>query len=252
MTADLVVCAHGTADPRGRRVIHDLVREIAALRPSAPVSLGFVDVDLPAFSSVVSRVVAESNEVVVVPLLLSSGYHLNVDVRRDSAPAVVAAALGPHGLLVDVVVDRLGSAFRSADRIVLAAAGSSDVRALRDCECVAAVLADRIGLPVEVGYLSGRGRRLPDVLDGPGRVAVASYLLAPGFFADRAARLSAVAGATFCSVPLGADPRIARLALLRYDEALADRSSRFRCPVDEQEPLSTRESAPMRTVGGMH
>jgi sirohydrochlorin ferrochelatase len=231
MTADLVACAHGTADPRGRRVVHDLVRAIAGLRSSVAVSLGFVDVDLPSFSSVVARVVADSNGAVVVPLLLSSGYHVQVDIRRDCGSAVVAAALGPHPLLIEVLADRLGDPVSSVDRVVLAAAGSSDVRALRDCERTAVLLADRIGLPVEVGYLSGRGRRLREALEGPGRVAVASYLLAPGFFADRAARISAAAGAVMCSTPLGDDPRIARLALIRYDEALARlRSEAFELP----------------------
>jgi sirohydrochlorin ferrochelatase len=49
-------------------------------------------------------------------------------------------------------------------------------------------------------------------------VAVATYLLAPGFFADRVRRL---AGDRFVSAPLGADPRIAALALNRYDQARA-------------------------------
>lgn len=226
MTADLIACAHGTADPRGRRVVHDLVRQIARLRPGMPTSLGFVDVDLPAFSSVVSRVVADSNHMVVVPLLLSSGYHVNVDIHRtcEATPAAIAPALGPHPLLADVLTDRLAYSLAGRiDRVVMAAAGSSDVRALEDCERTAAMLAARIDLPVEVGYISGRGRRLHEVVHGPGRVAVASYLLAPGFFADRAASIAADAGAVTCSAPLGPDPRIARLALLRYDEALSSR-----------------------------
>jgi sirohydrochlorin ferrochelatase len=248
VSADLVACAHGTADPRGRRVVHELVRQIARARPGTPISLGFVDVDLPSFASVLSRVVADSNQVAVVPLLLSSGYHVNVDILRtcEGTGAAIAPALGPHPLLADILADRLAgsdlasdaadrravdasAAGRSVpladhlrvDRVVLAAAGSSDVRALDDCEQTAAMLADRIDLPVEVGYLSGRGPRLRDVTRGPGRVAVACYLLAPGFFADRAASIAAAAGAVTCSAPLGADQRIAHLALLRYDQALA-------------------------------
>jgi sirohydrochlorin ferrochelatase len=230
VTADLVAAAHGTADPRGIRSVHSLVRELARLRPELPISLGFVDVDVPALPSLVDRVVADGNQVVVVPLLLSSGYHVAVDVLGEAArrpgQVLAAAALGPDLVLAEVLADRLGD-LRSIDRVVLAAAGSSDHRALLDCSATAAMLSALIRRPVEVGYVSGVGERLPEVLARAAgstgstrrrtsRVAVATYLLAPGFFADRVRRL---AGDHFVSDPLGADPRIAALALRRFDEA---------------------------------
>ncbi|MFI5709877.1 sirohydrochlorin chelatase [Kribbella sp. NPDC051620] len=222
---DLVAAAHGTADPRGIREVHALVRLIAELRPSVPVSLGFVDVDVPALPGLVDRVVADGNQAVVVPLLLSSGYHTAVDIAREAErrPRQVqaAAALGPDPLLADVLADRLRACaeLESMDRVVLAAAGSSDRRALLDCSATAALLAERIDRPVEVGYVSGAGERLGSVLArSTGRVAVATYLLAPGFFADRVRR---IAGDLPVSAPLGADPRIARLALNRYDAVLS-------------------------------
>jgi sirohydrochlorin ferrochelatase len=220
LTADLIAVAHGTADPRGIREVHALVREMGRLRPEVPISLGFVDVDVPALPSLVRRVVADSNRAVVVPLLLSSGYHVAVDVAGEAArwPGRVeaAAALGPDPVLVEVLADRLGE-LRRVDRVVLAAAGSSDRRALLDCSATAAMLAAQVGRPVEVGYVSGAGQRLAPVLARcQDRVAVATYLLTPGFFADRVRRL---AGDRLVSEPLGADPRIAALALRRYDQA---------------------------------
>lgn len=226
---DLVAAAHGTADPRGIREVHALVRLMAGLRPSVPVSLGFVDVDVPALPGLVDRVVADGNQAVVVPLLLSSGYHTAVDIAREARRrpyrVQAASALGPDPVLADVLVDRLLACaeLESVDRVVMAAAGSSDRRALLDCSATAALLAERIDRPVEVGYVSGAGERLGSVLErtrGAGRstdrVAVATYLLAPGFFADRVRRL---AGDLPVSAPLGADPRIAALALHRYDAA---------------------------------
>jgi sirohydrochlorin ferrochelatase len=232
---DLVAAAHGTADPRGIREVHALVRLMAALRPSVPVSLGFVDVDVPALPGLVDRVVADGNQAVVVPLLLSSGYHTAVDIAREAVrrpyQVQAASALGPDPALADVLVDRLRDCvdLGSVDRVVLAAAGSSDRRALLDCSATAALLAERIDRPVEVGYVSGSGERLGGVLArtvvggsglvaarSTGRVAVATYLLAPGFFADRVRR---IAGDLPVSAPLGADPRIAALALHRYDAA---------------------------------
>ncbi|TCO46823.1 sirohydrochlorin ferrochelatase [Kribbella antiqua] len=218
---DLIAAAHGTADPRGIREVHELVRLMARQRPDIPVSLGFVDVDVPALPSLVGRVVADSNQAVVVPLLLSSGYHVYVDIADevDRFPGRVEAApaLGPDPVLADVMADRLGDLSR-VDRVVMAAAGSSDRRALDDCAETAALLAARIDRPVEVGYVSGAGEHVASVLARtPGRVAVATYLLAPGFFADRVRRLAA---GRHVSAPLGADPRIAALALRRYQSAV--------------------------------
>jgi sirohydrochlorin ferrochelatase len=217
---DLIAAAHGTADPRGIREVHELVRLMARQRPDVPVSLGFVDVDVPALPSLVGRVVADSNQAVVVPLLLSSGYHVYVDiaaeVSRRPGRVEAAPALGPDPVLAEVMADRLGDLSR-VDRVVMAAAGSSDRRALDDCTETAALLAARIDRPVEVGYVSGAGEHVASVLARtPGRVAVATYLLASGFFADRVKRL---AGGRHVSPPLGPDPRLANLALRRYDAA---------------------------------
>jgi sirohydrochlorin ferrochelatase len=223
MTVDLIAVAHGTADPRGIREVHELVRLMARRRPDVPVSLGFVDVDVPALPGLVSRVVADSNQAVVVPLLLSSGYHMYVDIaaeahrwpgRVDAAPA-----LGPDPVLADVMADRLGDLTR-VDHVVMAAAGSSDRRALADCTETARLLEANINRPVQVGYVSGAGEHLTSVLARtPGRVAVATYLLAPGYFADKVRRLAA---RRHVSPPLGADPRIADLALTRYLSALQE------------------------------
>jgi sirohydrochlorin ferrochelatase len=214
---DLIAVAHGTADPRGIRVVHDLVREMARQRPDLPISLGFVDLNLPALPELMRRVVADSNESVLVPLLLSSGYHVYVDVAAEAerCPGQVraAAALGPDPVLAEILADRLGDLSR-IDHVVLAAAGSSDARALLDCEEAAALLSHRIDRPVQVGYLSGAGERLPAVLArAPGRVAVATYLLAPGFFETLVRRH---ARGHLVSAPLGADPRLATLALDRF------------------------------------
>jgi sirohydrochlorin ferrochelatase len=193
-----------------------------------PVSLGFVDVDTPALPSLVSRVVADSNRLVIVPLLLSAGYHVTTDVNAEARrrPYAVSAAgpLGPHPVLAQILADRLAERclgdLHDVDHVVLAAAGSSDRRALLDCSSVGADLSALIDRPVEVGYVSGAGERLPAVLERtPGRVAVATYLLAPGFFADRVAAVATRAGAV-ATAPLGADPRLAALALHRYDQAL--------------------------------
>ena len=52
--ADLIAAAHGTADPRGIREVRELVRMMARQRPDVPISLGFVDVDVPALPGLVA------------------------------------------------------------------------------------------------------------------------------------------------------------------------------------------------------
>ncbi|HZX03228.1 sirohydrochlorin chelatase [Kribbella sp.] len=218
---DLIAVAHGTADARGLRVVHELVRQLAVLRPDVPISLGFVDLVTPALPALVRRITEDTDQAVVVPLLLSSGYHVYVDVaaeaRRYPGRVHAAAALGPDPVLVDVLADRLGDLSR-IDQVVLAAAGSSDPRALDDCETTAQLLAQRIDRPVRVGYVS-RGHLGTVLSRTPGRVAVATYLLAPGFFNDLVHRHAGVRPVT---APLAPDPRLAALALRRYEQARPD------------------------------
>jgi sirohydrochlorin ferrochelatase len=54
---------------------------------------------------------------------------------------------------------------------------------------------------------------------GARRVVVASYLLAPGVFADRIRESSLAAGATAVSPALGASAEVADVLLDRYQEA---------------------------------
>ncbi|MFD9061288.1 CbiX/SirB N-terminal domain-containing protein, partial [Kitasatospora purpeofusca] len=103
-----------------------------------------------------------------------------------------------------------------------AAPGSSDPAANADTARTAELLADRLGdgSPVVPAYLSAARptpREAVAALHAAGhrRVAVATHLLAPGFFADRAA----ATGAHWTSAPLGTHEALARLVALRHDEA---------------------------------
>jgi sirohydrochlorin ferrochelatase len=190
-------------------------------RPDIEVRLSWVelvDPDLPAALAAVPA----GRRVVVVPLLLSAGYHDRVDIpaaiRSTRPDAVQAAVLGPDPLLAGALADRLVEAGRRpGDTVVLAAAGSSDPGAIAAVHTQAALLAADLGVPVTAAFGS---TALPDVRSAvaaarPGRVAIAPYLLAPGFFTERLAE----AGADVVAAPLGAHPAVVTLALRRYDEA---------------------------------
>lgn len=226
MTAPVLVgCAHGTRDPAGRRATALLRLDVAARRPGLQVVAANVDVHKPALPDVVARLAAAGRACVVVPLLLSAGYHVHHDVAQAVAAAgglaAAAGALGPDAALVDVLADRLVAVGRrDGDRVVLAAAGSSDPRAVADVEAVAVGLAARLGDDVTPAYLSAAAPTVADTvaaLRAPGRrVVVANYLLAPGFFADRLQRV----GADVVTAPLAPHPLLADLVLRRYDAAV--------------------------------
>ena len=221
----LVACAHGTRNPTGRRLIAELALAARALRPGLTTTAAFVDVQPPTVVDVVAELSAAGQAAVVVPLLLSGGYHVHVDIAGAvaSAPGTVAARpLGPDPRLADVLHDRLvGAGADPGSAVVLAAAGSSDVRAVADVEDTAAMLQCSWAGPVTTGYGSAALPTVPDAVaaarrDGAERVVVASYLLAPGHFHDKLAG----AGADLITAPLLPDDRIAAVLLDRYDAAV--------------------------------
>lgn len=218
----LLACAHGTRDAAGQQVVAELVDEVRRARPDLDVRACFVDVQAPSVGGVVAEVHAQGLTAVVVPLLLSSGYHVHVDIPRalQAAPGSVAApALGPDEALARLLAERLAAAGAGPQQaVVLAAAGSSDPRAAADVEQVAEHLRGLRPGPVVVGYGASAQPDVPTAVRQArqatgGSVAIASYLLAPGHFHDRLG----AAGADLVTQPLGADPELVQLALRRYD-----------------------------------
>ncbi len=229
----LIACSHGTDDPVGRAVVSGILDGVREARPGLDVRAAFVDVQRPAVDEVVQEVVADGGEAVVVPLLLSAGYHVHVDIARAVAGprAVAADALGPDARLVACLVDRLREAgVGPRDAVVLAAAGSSDLRATCAVEVVAGELARaRPGAPVVAAYGSAATPRVPDAVtrlrsEGAERVAVATYLLAPGWFHRRLLE----AGADVVTAPLAPDARVVDVVLDRFDAAVRRAGERGR------------------------
>lgn len=232
MTA-LVLVAHGTADPQGQRTVVDLRSQVARLLPGVQVLDAYVDVQSPLLSDVVDSLVREGVPTVVVPVLLSTGYHMEVDVARAAAvsPLVTAAPpLGPHPVLAAILGDRLDAAGAPSDAsVVLAAAGSSRPEAADAVRAVAADLRALRGGPVIAGFAAAQTPSVRDAVLEVGReversageVWIASYLLGHGFFHTM---LGAI-GPTVTE-PLGADPRIAGLVRDRFLACMATPVSR--------------------------
>lgn len=230
MTPTLIACSHGTHSVAGRTAITALGEQVRAMLPGTRVEEAFVDVQVPEVDEVVDRW-APLETAVVVPLLLSTGFHTKVDIARAVAAhpgrAVATAALGPHDLLAEVLEDRLFMVgLQPEDAVVLAAAGSSEPAAAVAVTEMAALLGDRLGRPVTTGFAAGAGTRIDAAVsrareDGASRVVVASYVLAPGYFADVIAR----SGADAATSPLAPDERIAAIISERYRRAVRELAS---------------------------
>ncbi|WP_108007672.1 sirohydrochlorin chelatase [Streptomyces sp. VMFN-G11Ma] len=245
----LVVVAHGSRDPRALRRVGALLDRVRQQRPGLPVHLGHIELNEPLLPDTLASL--GTADAVLVPLLLSRGYHIKRDIPEAAAKSAVrarvAGALGPHPLLVDALCARLAEAgwrtptdgptdgptddpadeeIRRSSAVVLAAAGSRDPESRVDTGRTARLLAERLGVPVVPAYASTAAPTVPDAVralaaSGRHRVAVASYFTAPGRFATECAE----AAPWIASAPLGTHPAMARLVLHRYDQALATRAT---------------------------
>jgi sirohydrochlorin ferrochelatase len=207
----LIAVAHGTRARKGQQQIRDLVAEVAHRRPDLDVRLAYVDVQEP---KVAEEIPKAAGPAVVVPLLLSVGYHVRVDIAEAVAGTAVPVTppLGPDPVLLAGLTRHLPD----ADAVVLAAAGSSDPAWRRSVGELAA------GIPgAHVAYATGTESRVADVVaglrrDGARRIAIAAYLLADGLFY----RTLHQAGADAVTPPLCLDPATAGLVIDRYESAI--------------------------------
>lgn len=200
----LLAVAHGTRSAAGQAQIRDLVDKVACRLPEVDVRLAYADVQQPRVADAIQGL-----DAVVVPLFLSSGYHVRVDIAQAVAAhnAVATAPLGPDPVLVESLARRI----RPTDTVVLAAAGSSDPGWRSAVADVAAQLN------AHVAYASGTESRVADVVRGlrargAQRITIATYLLADGLFY----RSLHQAGADLVTPPLCADPAVVDLVLNRF------------------------------------
>ena len=204
----LIACAHGTNNVAGQQRINEVRANIAALCPGVKVL-----------------------EAYVVPLLLTVGFHVQVDIAQaveSRRQTFAAAPLGPDPRLAKLLDERLG-VLPDGWGVVLAAAGSSRPEAAEQIEVLAADLAVRRPERIIAAYGASARPSVPEAVEqlraeGIERVAIASYLLAPGYFHDQLAD----AGADLVTEPLLPAELLAELALEHFDAAVraASRDSR--------------------------
>jgi sirohydrochlorin ferrochelatase len=237
----LVAVAHGSQDPRASATVGELMSMVADR--SARRGLGVPDLRTaylghapPSLPQVMSTIEA-GRRVRVLPLLLTAAYHSKADIPRlltraaSEFPRLLVSygeTLGPHPRLLRALERRLAEEDPGADRtrtgVVLAAAGSSDPEANATIANLAAQWQDQAGwFAVRPAYASAAdpspAAAVTGLLQaGAPRVVVATYLLAPGFFADRIRTSSLAAGASAVSPALGACTEVADVLIDRFAE----------------------------------
>ena len=216
----LLLVAHGSRDEAAHTCVGGIADAVRAALPGVPVRIGYVDVRAPT----VADAVADLDGAVVVPAFLAAGYHVRTDLPAQLAECgaadrfVVTPALGPDPLLARATAGRLAEAgWRYGDAVVLAAAGSSDPAALAEVRAAGRMLAAQVGRKVRVGFVATAAPRVDALVAelraaGERRIAVASWLLAPGIFHTRLAD----AGADVVGAPLGAHPDVVAAVVARY------------------------------------
>ncbi|MEW9872676.1 sirohydrochlorin chelatase [Arthrobacter sp. HS15c] len=225
----MIACAHGTSSPLGASEVNGLRADIAALRPGLDVREAYVDVQDPDLVDVMAGL-PEGEPAVIVPLLLSVGFHTKVDIAKAARGREGSSAsepLGPDARLAEILDQRLREAGATEhDAVVLAAAGSTNPKASASVEKLAEHLRELRGNRIVPAYGAAAKPSVPDAVaslraaypgGGQGRVIIASYLLAHGFFHDQLAK----AEADIVTEPLLPSRLMAEIALDRYDAAVA-------------------------------
>ncbi len=224
----LLLVAHGSRDEAAHTCVGEIADAVRAALPGVPVRVAYVDVRAPTVADVVEDLDGADREgAVVVPAFLAAGYHVRTDLPAQLAESgaadrfVVTPALGPDPSIVRAAAGRLAEAgWRYGDAVVLAAAGSSDPAALAEVRAAGRMLAAQVGRKVRVGFVATAAPRVDALVAelraaGERRIAVASWLLAPGIFHTRLAD----AGADVVAAPLGAHPDVVAAVVARYSAA---------------------------------
>jgi sirohydrochlorin ferrochelatase len=236
----LVAVAHGSTDPRAAATIGSLLGLVRSRAPGLAAREAFLGHAAPSVAQVLGSLAP--GPVVVLPLLLTAAYHSKSDLpatlaRHGRLDISYGRTLGPHPLLLEALSRRLAASGAipnghphdlAETGVVLAAAGSSDPAANATVARLAARWQRSAGWGAVVpGYASAASpspAAAVSALLASGsvrRVVVATYLLAPGFFADKIRSSSLAAGAAAVSPALGAMPEVADVILERYSAAAA-------------------------------
>ena len=238
MTQAVLLLSHGSRDPRAERVAGQLVAALAR-RLRVEVRASYLDFTDPTPEAALRDLAgAGFDDVRLVPLLFTPGYHVSHDVPGavDAsgvrgvrvAPPLITVTPRSRFQLLRALTDRLAEAGAADfDGLVLAAAGSSSPAAREAVEGLSRALGELHGVPCRPAFASATGPRVAESvsdLRGQGirRPAVASLFVAPGRLADACA---ASAAEVPVAAPLGTTPAFVEL-LAEHARVAGSTSSR--------------------------
>ncbi|QKG25748.1 hypothetical protein [Actinomadura verrucosospora] len=237
----LILAVPGPARQGGTDIAAELARLVEIEHTGQPAHVGHLDGDEGNLGALLAGLHRPQDELaaVVVPMSTGPDPALDAAVRAAVAAApvhaVAAEPLGPHPLIAEALHDRLADAgLARADRIrmmtmVTAATGvivatPGDATAVRQAEVTSVLLASRLAAPVFTASLADEAgmRAAGEQLRAAGAasVAVAPHVIGSEPEARLVPAAAAAVGAAHAA-PLGAHPALARLAALRYVEALS-------------------------------
>lgn len=228
MSRPLVLVAHGTRSEHGRADLEEIREAVARAASEVDVRLVLLEHGPPP-----SEVLAGLTAPVLVPLLLTSGFHVEVDLPDLGATApgaVITPPLARDPGLVEALADRVALTTPEPIRgVVLVGAGSTRPVALDDIAATAEALGQRLGVPTTWAVLTGSS---PTPEDGLAQVAPASngstpagpvvlgaLLLTRSLFLDTLATRARELGA-LSSPAIGAHPGVVDAVLRRYSDAV--------------------------------
>jgi sirohydrochlorin ferrochelatase len=205
----VVLLAHGSADPRSPAAVNLLAQRLA-VRTGFLIIPAFLDHVPPLLPDAVGQLVEQGVvDITVLPLLLSTAFHVTVDVPEAIANAkqsdcriVQLAAIGHPGRVLAALLPN------GPTPTVVVSAGTS-VQAEREAFMNAindAAMAT--GRRAVAAFASGAGPTVADAVaalreQSNQPINVLPWLLAPGVFTDRVAEQAAAATATYVPLPGG-------------------------------------------------
>ncbi len=206
-------------------MVTELVAQRAREALGVRVEACYVDVRHPTPADALAEL---AGPCVAVPMFLAAGYHVRVDVPEQlgatgRSDVLLAETFGPDPALIAAAADRLHAAgLRDGDAVVLAVVGSSDPHAQADGATAARRLGRLLGAPVTLATIATGGPRVGEAVaalrkGGADRVAVASWLLAPGLFQ----RQLDACGADLVGAPISDHDAVIELVADRYRAALS-------------------------------
>jgi sirohydrochlorin ferrochelatase len=228
----LILTAHGSADPRSSANAREVARTVAVLRRDLDVKLAFCEQNSPNLRDVLAESPAGS---VVVPLLLADAYHARVDIpamiAESGADVRQAEVLGEDDRLIGVLSQRLThcgvSRLDSSVGVLVTAVGSSCPAANARTTSVASGLVAGTHWRSATAFATGPSANLADAANllcerGASRLVIAPWFLAHGRITDRVSEFAQTHGIEM-SQPLGPHRMVADTVLDRFDAVLAAR-----------------------------